>query len=1006
MAAEILPAPPRPAGEGPAGEGDAGEGAARLSSPVLIGRADELADLVASMTRPPALATVEGEAGVGKTRLVSDALLQLGRLHPAPRSLIGHCQALREPFTLGPVVEALRGIITVGAGGGSRSTAGKAGTPSAARAVGALSPLAGVLRPLLPELHDLLPPPPDGVGDVNLERHRVWRALRELLACLGPTVFVLEDLHWADDSTAEFLRFLVTDPPPQLSVVLTYRRDELAPSSPVIGLATRLPAEMSLARLELAPLPPGDVRSLIGSILDAEEVSEELATYVHERTAGLPFAVEEVLRLLQDRRGIVRLDGRWARRALDRLQVPAAIRDSILERLGGLGPDARRVVAGAAVLAAPAPFHLLAAVAGLAPARAATGVTDAVRAGLLVETEPERFGFRHALAAQAAYDAVALPDRRRLHLVAARAIEKAQEPRSSGRLAHHWKHAGKTAAWVRCAEAAAEEAAAQGDHAAAARFLFDALSASGLPRTTLARLGAGLGREAKHALVSPEVVATLRSLIDGDVFSGAQRGEARHNLGALLHQLGDSSGYRAELVAATADLRRHPAQLAFVTNALASPWSLEGHLDEHLSWLDKAAAIAASGAGPAEDATAMLLADRAMVLVAVGDPAGWAAQPRPPSAGAPPAEHYEWVRACTNLATSSFYLGHHRRAASFVADGLAASAVLDYPRFIGALRTTELLVAWVEGRWEALARRAAKLAAAADDAPAAVQAKLVLGAHRLATGEVDDAERILLDVVAGASSCGAVPTFAMAAGGLARIGLHRGDAEGACAGALTALEAVAAKGIAVWTGHAMPAAVEALVACGRVDEAGAWVAALGEGLVGRDAPGGAAVLALCRGMVAEGSGAPAEAAGHFAEAEGAFAGLPHRYEAARAAARRGACLLVSDAGRDAGAARLLHALEIFEELGAAFDGAGARLVLRRVRVAVPRPWRGGTRGYGSALSPREQEVADLAAGGLTNAEIGSRLFLSPRTVGHHVERAMAKLGVSSRRHLPRPPQAR
>ncbi|HET6287390.1 MAG TPA: helix-turn-helix transcriptional regulator, partial [Amycolatopsis sp.] len=80
-------------------------------------------------------------------------------------------------------------------------------------------------------------------------------------------------------------------------------------------------------------------------------------------------------------------------------------------------------------------------------------------------------------------------------------------------------------------------------------------------------------------------------------------------------------------------------------------------------------------------------------------------------------------------------------------------------------------------------------------------------------------------------------------------------------------------------------------------------------------------------------------------------------------------------------------------LGATVDALRCRRSLRRCDPEMPRR---GRKGYGEALSPRELEVARLAARNLTNREIGERLFLSPRTVEIHIGRALRKLGLPSR----------
>src|SRR5690606_29842858 len=138
-----------------------------------------------------------------------------------------------DPFPLGPVVEAVRQL-------------------AAALAGVALSPLAGALRPVLPELAGARPPAAEPVAALPAPPPRGCRALVEVLAAAGPAVLVLEDLHWADDQTPDFLRYLLADPPPQLSTVLTYRHDEVAPA--VRALTARLPRTVHHTRVALRPL--------------------------------------------------------------------------------------------------------------------------------------------------------------------------------------------------------------------------------------------------------------------------------------------------------------------------------------------------------------------------------------------------------------------------------------------------------------------------------------------------------------------------------------------------------------------------------------------------------------------------------------------------------------------------------------------------------------------------------------------------------------------------------
>src|SRR6478735_741911 len=218
-----------------------------LASSALVGRVAELRALVDAMARPPAVVLVEGEAGIGKTRLVHAAL---SRLVSGDRSvLLGYCHQIREPFPYGPVVEALREI------------AGR--LPP----IDALDPVTGALRDYLPELARALPPSPRRLTDPRAERHRLFRAMRALLAAVGPALLVIEDLHWADDGTRDLLRFLADQPPRGLTVVATYRREDLDTPGLPLGHTYRHPPGTTSLVIPLRPLDVTGVSSLARALL-------------------------------------------------------------------------------------------------------------------------------------------------------------------------------------------------------------------------------------------------------------------------------------------------------------------------------------------------------------------------------------------------------------------------------------------------------------------------------------------------------------------------------------------------------------------------------------------------------------------------------------------------------------------------------------------------------------------------------------------------------------------
>jgi DNA-binding CsgD family transcriptional regulator/tetratricopeptide (TPR) repeat protein len=935
----------------------------RLSSPVLVGRMRELELLLEAVARPPALVVVEGEAGVGKTRLVEELL---ARPELADRArYVGHCEQLSEPFPLGPVVEALRRA-----------------APDRRR----LTPVAGALRPLLPELSAHLPGAPAPLGDRRAERHRLFRAVRELLGALGPALLVLEDLHWADDGTLELVRFLGRQLAPDLLLLCTYRSEEFRDGSP------RPAAEVDVVHVALRPLETGHVRSLAGTILATDDVSDEFADYLSARSGGIPFAVEEILRLLRDRRDLVRRCGVWVRRELAEVDLPSALGESIRERLGRLSPAAQRAVQVAAVLSGPCNEELLLDVARLRGDLASGALAEALGSGLLLEVGERRYGFRHVLARDAIEAGIPSPLCRRMHLRAARALEAAQ-PQLLVRLAHHYRAAGRTAQWLRYAEAAADGAESLEDDATAYVLLEAALGVDGLPAATRGRLAVKLAAHALQGLVHTEAIAALQRLIDDETLPRERRGEMRVWLARLFQQVGEGSAAHVEAVRALEDLDRQPAVAAeAMARLLARPWDNTRGVGEHLRWLGRATELATRSGDRAT--RAIVAENRAITLLSLGQPAWREAIEELPERGTTADDVQQAVLACNNLASAALEVGRYERARALLREGFELSARLDHARPITFLRLTELETDWVVGNWDGLRGRASCFAVEMEDWPGCrVHAQAVLGLVILAAGDVRAARRLLEQLAADYH--GQLSVFTWVTAGLARINLAEARAAAAVEVAARGLEPIRQKGAWMWAIDAAPVSVEALLAGGRCGEALALTNQFAHGLRGFDAPGACAALAVCRALVAEADGQPQRAARVFQAAERAWRALPRPIEAARAREGAGRCLLV--AGEERGQELLVEAMEALQGLGATWDAARVRSTLRK-HGAEP-PTRRGRKGYGDELSPREIEVVRLAAAGMTNREIASRLFVAIVTVEQHLRSARRKLGVRSREEL-------
>ncbi|MPZ28218.1 MAG: AAA family ATPase [Micromonosporaceae bacterium] len=943
------------------------------SASVLVGRSHELAALTWVLARPPAVAVVEGEAGIGKTRLVTE--LQAGPAAAGRRFVVGGCCRIRDPFPLGPVVEAVRGL-------------GKA------LAAAPLSPVAGALQPLLPEIAVHLPPPLAPLADRAAERHRVFRALAEVLGSVGPAVLVLEDMHWADAQTVDFLSYLLGGQPRQLSVLLTFRGEEVAAG--VRALASKLPAPVRRVQVQLPPLDASQTGALAAGVLGLERVSEEFAGYLCERASGLPFAVEELLALLQARGSLMQHGGRWSRWTLDELDVPAGVRNHVLERVDRLGRDARSVAEAAAVLQVPVSVPVLVATGRLSRPRARRGMEQALESGVLTERESQ-VGLRHPLAAQAVYEAIPGHRRQELHERAAAAFG-GLDPVPLGQVAHHLRHAGRLADWVDAAERAAQRATELGNEDEAARLLTAPLRHAPLGPERRGRLAVRLGRIALETSGAAEITGLIGEVLEQPL-PRSVRGELRFRFAAL-RELGgaDPGQVRALLAEAAGELDDQPDLKAWAMIAVGCIPVLGEDPAERRARLDLALEILPTVQDPGLEV--LLCGKAAMVLTSLGD-SRW----RPlverilELTGGVPRQQDE-TRAYWSVGMEACYVGHHEIAGRLLGASLAGAVACESRHLELRARSTMALFDYCRGAWDGLAERAETLIdSPANDFPGRIEAQVAAGCLALAQGALDVASGRLMDAIERAERRGGFDLLPIPASALVRLALARGRVGDAVASARRVVETVESIGLWGPMVRVLPAVAEALAAAGQVREVRALVNRCARRLRGLDAPLAAAALAHARGFLAAAGDRWSTAAGQFRAAAEHYERLGCPYEAAQAREQAASALLAAGGQEAPGEAALRAVLATYQELGATWDAARAAQAARERGVSLPSRHRGGRRGYGSDLSPRQREVAELAATGRTNKQIGAELFLSPSTVNLHLVAAMKKLGVHSRTAL-------
>ncbi len=357
------------------------------------------------------LALVEGEAGVGKTRLVEEA----ARYAEAQGAVVlrGRCYEFGSNVPYQPIAEALRGYLGRAAAeranrGAARARAGRESPPAPALPCSLAPTWLVELSRLLPELRQIcpdLPPPLDISGEAGRQRlfEAVARFLRGIVqlpspgACQPPAACLfLDDLHWADPSTLDLLHYLIR----QLSaapiwIVAAYRPEEVSLSHPLVRLRQGLGRDHLEHRLVLAPLSAEAVQALAGALVGPDQVAA-FGDYLYRESEGNPFFLVETVHSLCEQGVLHGVEsGRWQWRGpsaaapvLSALAArpgsaaegpPAGVQDVVLQRVGRLTEPGQRLLTLAAVYGRQFDIEFLRAVAG----RDAGSVDDSLEQYLL-----------------------------------------------------------------------------------------------------------------------------------------------------------------------------------------------------------------------------------------------------------------------------------------------------------------------------------------------------------------------------------------------------------------------------------------------------------------------------------------------------------------------------------------------------------------------------------------------------------------------------------------------
>ncbi len=397
--------------------------------------AEHLASAQAGMGR---VSVLVGEAGAGKSRLTEE--LRTLATAQGVRVLAGRCDAYGGNTPFLPFVEAVHEALGVPRSGpvADRHAAALAGVRALDDTLDASLPLFLGLLGIPSTTHPL---PQDLRGELfQAAMLEAIAALFTLGARERPTVLLLEDWHWADEASRAALR--------QLSEVVAAFALHLVVTSRPEGQAEWGSGEQ-LTVLHLAPLDRTATAGIAQAVLEAAQVAPDLVQWLHERTGGNPFFLEEVCAALRESGAIVVQDGSAAVAADVPLEVPSTVQGVLRTRMDRLDAEARDVLRVASVIGRDFARGVLKSVVEY-PDTVGSTLERLKASGLVqqVAVVPEpAYRFKHVLAQDVAYDSLLEHQRATLHAAVGRAIEQryaAQLDKHVERLAHHF---GRAEVW-------------------------------------------------------------------------------------------------------------------------------------------------------------------------------------------------------------------------------------------------------------------------------------------------------------------------------------------------------------------------------------------------------------------------------------------------------------------------------------------------------------------------------------------------------------------------------
>ncbi|HSB90476.1 MAG TPA: protein kinase [Anaerolineales bacterium] len=659
----------------------------------FVGREAELREAIAHWQRAASgeghVLLITGEPGIGKTRLVREMTAHVEAT--GGQILSGECYAEGgAPFA--PFAEAIRQSLT--------------DLPGLGLPENVLVELITFAPDLELRFPDLPPNPPLDVANQQQRAFEGFALFAEAQARRRPLLLFLDDAHWADSASLQLLHYLarrVRNLP--VLIVATYREIELDENPPLGRLVLDLNRERLAVRIKLGRLSREQTQRLLQAMF-AEDISLEFLDGIYRESEGNPFFIEEITKTVVDSGKLRFEDGRWHRPGVSDLEIPQSIRGAILSRVTKLPETAREAMLMASILGREFEFETLQRATAIPEEGLISALEAAQQAQLIHEARRNGdivFSFDHALIPASLADSVSALRRKRLHRLAAEAIEAAR-PDAWEVLAFHWIQAGEEELGRVFSLRAADRAYASLARSEAARHYRAALERwpaddPAGKADTLAKLG-----DCLLLVVEEGTYDAYRQARDlyRDLGNTVQTGEMERRIGRIYWESGDRSMAMKHYTEALKLLEGRPPtpELARALSSMSQMYMLASDYDQAVVWGERALELAATVG--AEDVQVHALNNLGSSYTGLGDTVKGDALlteslQRALKAGLP----HDAARAYTNLADMYFERGDYDKAEGWYQDGSQFARQFQILGFASYFAWAMARIAWRRGRWTA-----------------------------------------------------------------------------------------------------------------------------------------------------------------------------------------------------------------------------------------------------------------------------------------------------------------